>query len=162
MKSRKKVARRSNGGRKGHAERAAQLRKAIAISADVIRNSKSFGSTQKETMLSGLESIRQLSSAAPSTKTGKSLAYIEQAVVQPWNEVANEDAEKFWQAATAAGLEYERRDVLRDVLSRKRIKDQPEFEVIVDTVDASEDSGKITGEEAAALRKMIVAFERSH
>jgi hypothetical protein len=29
-------------------------------------------------------------------------------------------------------------------------------------VDADEDSGKITADDAAALRKMVAAFERSH
>lgn len=113
-------------------------------------------------MLGGLEQMRQLIAATPASKSVKGLAYIEQAVVQPWNESGGEDAEKFWQAAAGAGLDFARRDVLRDVLARKRIKSRPEYEVVVDTVDADEDSGKITADDAAALRKMVAAFERSH
>jgi hypothetical protein len=146
---------------KDYATRAAQLASAIAISENLIRDSKSFSPEQKQIMLTGLESMRRMmADAKPASKTVRSLAFIEQAVVQPWNETSNEDAEKFWQASASAGLDYVRRDVLRDVLSQKRIRDQPEYEVVVDTVDANEDSGKITAAEAAALRRMINAFKR--
>jgi len=126
----------------------------------VIRESKSLSADQKEIALGGLEQMRRLAAAA-SPSTAKGLADIEAAVVQPWNEEAGADAEKFWEAAREAGLDYVRRDVLRDVLKRKRIKDRLEFEVVVDTVDAREESGEISAGEARDLRKMAAMFEHS-
>jgi len=160
MKTRKQVAKQSPAGPESVVTRTEQLLKAAEISARVIRESKSLSGGQKEIALGGLEQMRQLVAATPASKAN-GLVYIEQAIVQPWNEESGEDAEKFWQAAQEAGLDYARRDVLRNVLKRKRIKDRLEFEMVADTVDASEESGKISADEARELRKMVAAFERA-
>jgi hypothetical protein len=159
MKVSRQIGRRSGAGPKSNGTQAEQLLKAAEISATVMRESRSLSQEQKEIALRGLEQMRGLIAAMPESKTSKGLPDIEQAIVQPWNEESGEDAEKFWKAASAAGLDYTRRNVLQDVLKRKRVKDRQEYEVVIDTLDGDEQEGKITAGQAAELRKLATAFE---
>lgn len=150
-------------GRRTYDERAAQLVKAIDISESLFRSSKGLSKDQKKTVLDGFEDIRaKVTNPEPAFRNVKSLAYLEQAVVQPWNEMVGRDADEFWRRAAEAGLDYERRDVIADVLARKRIRDDQEYEVIMDNMDAMADEGKISADQAETLRRLVTAFENSH
>jgi hypothetical protein len=101
-------------------DRAQQLLKAIGFSEDVIRASETLSSAQKRIMLDGLEKMRTLvSNPEAAFKNVRSLAYLEQAVVQPWNEQKGPEAEAFWTRVRAAGLDYQQGKTLREPRSRK-------------------------------------------
>jgi hypothetical protein len=98
-----------------YSERAEQLLKAIAISEDVIRASKAFSATQKRQLLAELQQTRTLASnPEPPFRNLRSLANLEQAVVQPWNEESSPDADAFWARSADAGLVYQRGKTLRE------------------------------------------------
>jgi len=96
-------------------ERVEHLMKAIAISEEVIRASKEFPTSEKRQLLAHLQQIRDLAAnPEPAFRTLRSLASLEQPVVQPWNEESGPDADAFWERSAAAGLVYQRGKTLRE------------------------------------------------
>jgi hypothetical protein len=141
-------------------EKASQLLNAIKIHEDVVRESKDLTAAQKKLVLDGLASDRKHIVNSES-KTMEALRYIEGAVVQPFNEMTGPDADKFWQRIAEARLDFQRRDVVREILERNRIKDRVEYEIVIDTEDALLDAGKITAAEAKKLQALVDRYERT-
>lgn len=107
-----------------YAARAAQVLAAMGIYEDVVRDSEELGAAQKKIILRALEQQRRLvAEPEPAFRNLESLAYLEQATVQPWNESSGADADEFWRRVAELGLDYRRKDVIREVLKRKRIRD---------------------------------------
>ena len=94
---------------------AGRLLKAMDISEAVIAASRTFTARQKDQMGRSLAEMRGLvENPAPQFRNPRSLAFIEQAVVQPWNETGGADADAFWAAAASAGLDFQRGKTLRE------------------------------------------------
>ena len=90
----------------------------------------------------------------------QSLAYLEDAFFTYWNEASGEHIERFWQRVTAGGLPFERKDVVRDVLSRGRIRNDIEYQTITDSIVIHQQMGKISRAEADRLSEMLGQFEK--
>jgi hypothetical protein len=90
----------------------------------------------------------------------RSLAYLEEAFFTSWNEGVGEHVEQFWQLIAERGLPFERRDVIREILTRGRIRNDIEFQAVTDAIIVLRHIGKISDEEAAQLSDMLEAFER--
>jgi len=90
----------------------------------------------------------------------RSLAYLEDAFFTYWNEASGEHIERFWQLLAERDLPFERKDIVRGVLSRGRINSDIEYQQVVDALVIQEEMGKISRAEAEKLSAMLGRFER--
>lgn len=127
----------------------------------VTRESNELSAAEKQLILNAMKIRRsQVTNAKPNAQTLPTLRYIESAVIQAFNEESGPDTEKFWRRISEAGLDFRRRDVVRDILERDRIKDRIEYDIVVDTADTLADMGKVTPAEAKRLQQLVARFER--
>jgi hypothetical protein len=105
--------------------------------------------------------IRQKAlSPEPPFATLRSLAYLEEAFFTAWNEGLGEHVEQFWQRIAERGLPFERRDLIREILTRRRIRNDIEYQAVTDALVVLQHIGKITDREVAQLAEMLEAFEK--
>jgi hypothetical protein len=90
----------------------------------------------------------------------RSLAYLEDAFFTYWNEASGEHVERFWRRVTDRGLPFQRRDVVGEVLSRGRINNDIEYQMITDSIVIQHQVGKISPAEADRLSNMLRQFEK--
>lgn len=140
-------------------ERARQLLKALEIHEEVVRTSKELSSEQRKLVLTSLEQERELLTT-PRGQTTSALRYSEDAIIGPFNEESGPDADRFWKKVAEAGLDFKRRDVIREILERKRINNRVEYDLVVDLVDTLEDDKKITRAEAQTLRDLAEKYSK--
>jgi len=96
----------------------------------------------------------------PAFATLKSLAYLENAFFTYWNEASGEHVERFWQRVAERGLPFQREDLVREVLSRGRIRTEIEYQTIVDAWVILQQTGKLSQAEAEELSGMMQQFEQ--
>jgi hypothetical protein len=90
----------------------------------------------------------------------RSLAYHEEAILTEWNEGIGPAVERFWQLIAERGSRFERRDMIRDILSRGRIRNDIEYHAVTDGIVILEQIGKISSDEVQKLSDMLAAFEK--
>lgn len=90
----------------------------------------------------------------------RSLAYLEDAFLTYWNEASGEHVERFWHLVEERGLPFQRKDVVRAVLSRGRINNDIEYQTITDSIAIQQQIGKISRAEADRLSQMLGLFEK--
>jgi hypothetical protein len=90
----------------------------------------------------------------------RSLAYAEEAIFTEWNENVGPDVERFWQLIAERELPFERRDIIREILNRGRIRNDIEYQAVTDAMVISEQIGRISADEAQKLSDMLAAFEK--
>jgi hypothetical protein len=61
--------------------------------------------------------------------------------------------EEFWRRLARSGIDIKRRDDVKDVLARKRIKDVHEYDTIVDSLVVLQQIGKLTKDDAARAQQ---------
>lgn len=88
-----------------------------------------------------------------------SLKYHLQDVFTYFQEGAGEAVEHFWKQLDKENLGYVREDKLRRVIDRGKIKGRIEYDLVVDSIVASEQVRRITLEETKLLSKMLSEFE---
>lgn len=96
----------------------------------------------------------------PAFATLKSLAYLEDAFFTYWNEASGAHIERFWQQVAERGLPFQRKELVRDVLARGRIRSEMEYQTIVDSWLILQQLGRLSAAEAQCLSDMLAAFER--
>jgi hypothetical protein len=99
-------------------------------------------------------------SPEPAFASLKSLAYLEDAFFTHWNEASGAYVEHFWQQVAERGLPFQRRELVRDVLTRGRIRNEMEYQTIVDSWLILQQSGRISEAEAQRLSSMMEKFEQ--
>jgi hypothetical protein len=139
-------------------EKARQLLQAITIHEDVVIESRAHTAAQKKLIRDGLARERDRIVSGDS-KTLATLHFVEATVLRSFNEASGPDTEKFWERVANAGLAFHRRDVVREILDRNRIKDRIEYDAVIDTADLLTDAGKITAAEAKQLRQLVERYE---
>jgi hypothetical protein len=95
----------------------------------------------------------------PQFATLRSLAYDEEDIFTEFNEGVGPNVERFWQLIKERGLPFERRDKIREILTRGRIRNDIEYQAVTDAIVILQQIGKISGEEAQQLSDMLGAFE---
>lgn len=95
-------------------------------------------------------------------KNLKSLSQIEQDFLTYWNESSGEEVELFWKEVDSAAIDIERKDILKEVLKRKMIRNILEFNYIIDAFVISQQQGRITFEEANILNSYLAEFEKKN
>lgn len=96
----------------------------------------------------------------PGFATTRSLAFLEQAFFEHWNHASGAHVERFWQALAERGLPFARKDLVRDVLARGRIKNEVEYEAVTDAMVVQRQLGRISAAEEETLGEMLAAFEK--
>lgn len=144
-------------------ERAGQLAKAIDIAESIISKSILIDERTREHFIKwGREMKFMALNPEPPFNKIVSLKYIENDFFIYWNEAAGQDVEQFWKEVFANGLGFERKDTIRTVLKRKRIKDIHEYNSIVDNILVAEQIGQISKVQARELSELIGDFENKN
>lgn len=89
----------------------------------------------------------------------RSLAYLEDDFFTYWNESSGEHVEQFWQRVAERGLPFQRKDTVRDVLTRGHIRTEVEYHTITDSLVVLQQTGKISAAEVDKLGEMLRQFE---
>lgn len=90
----------------------------------------------------------------------RSLAYLEDEFFTYWNEAGGEHVERFWQLVVERSLPFQRKDVVRTVLTRGRINSDSEYQTITDSLVIQQEIGTISPVEADRLSRMLGQFEK--
>jgi len=96
----------------------------------------------------------------PAFATLSSLAYLEDAFFTHWNDASGEHIESFWQRLAERGLPFQRKDIVREVLSRGRIRTEMEYQSIVDALAIQRQLERLSHDEAEHLNRMVGEFEQ--
>lgn len=67
--------------------------------------------------------------------------------------------EFFWEKIKELGLPYERENKIREVLKRNKIRNEDEFNYVIDTIVVFEQTGVINSQEVVQLNQLIQRFE---
>ncbi|NQX92926.1 MAG: hypothetical protein HRT74_12535 [Flavobacteriales bacterium] len=139
---------------------AEQLAKAIDIAEGILTKSKSVDSTTRDYFIKwGSEMKHMALKPAPPFNKVASLKYIENDFLIYWNEGSGPDVELFWKEIYTKGLDFERKDTIRVVLKRQKIKDIHEYNNIVDNIVVAEQTGRVNKAQAVKLGELIGEFE---
>ena len=148
--------------RKTYEVEAARLAKAIGLAIDAISRFPPDGFSTENTahFIATYSDLKnQAVSPPPCYKNLRSLRYTEADVFIYFQEAAGAAVEYFWTQVALAELGYERRDLLRKILDRGKIKGRIEYEYAVDSLVAAQQQGRITPAEFEKLAAMIGQFE---
>ena len=77
-----------------------------------------------------------------------------------YNEGGGPDVEEFWRRVQEAGLPFERKDVLRIVLNRDRVRTRSEYDIVIDTAIPASQTGRITEEQCSRLLQLAENYEQ--
>jgi hypothetical protein len=147
--------------RQTYQERAVRLAKTIDIAEKVIIDSKSLDKKTRTHFLKWGREIKHIVlNPEPQFKKVASLKYLEDDFLIYWNEADGEDIEKFWTELYKNGIDFERKDTLRAVLKRKRIKDIHEYDNVIDNIVVAEQIGRIDKNQVKELNQLIEEFEQ--
>ena len=150
-----------NSKRQTYQERAERLAKTIDIAEKVIVDSKSFDEKTRTHFLKWGQEIKHMAlNPEPQFKKVASLKYLENDFLIYWNEADGEDIEKFWIELYKNGIDFERKDTIQAVLKRKRIKDIPEYDSVIDNIVVAEQIGRIDKSQVKELNQLIGEFEQ--
>lgn len=89
-----------------------------------------------------------------------SLKYSIDEVFTYFQEGNGQTVEKFWEKIKEAGLPYKRENKLVKILKRKRIKDDIEYDFVIDVIVPYQEEGLISADEVALLNQWIGDFEK--
>lgn len=98
----------------------------------------------------------------PKYKNVKSLSYVVDSVFIWFDEASGEGVDYFWESIKLANLPYKRKNKLGSVLKRQKIKNQIEYDFIVDVIVPYQQEGLIGKEEVVVLNKLLAEFESRH
>jgi hypothetical protein len=141
-------------------ERADRLAKAVDVAVIIINESDRSGDDFKTPMISFCNQVKQMAlNPEPQFKKVASIKYLENDFLIYWNESADKEVDKFWNELYKNGIDFERKDTIKTVLKRGKIKDIHEYDNIVDNIVVAEQIGRINKEQAIKLSQMIGDFE---
>lgn len=141
-------------------QRANRLARTVDVAETVIRASRELSAREKREMLKfGEETKRFALEPEPRFRRVESLEYLESEFLTYWNESIGPDTETFWKLIKQAGIDFERRDVIQDVLRRGRIASIHEYDAIVDNIVIVEQEGIVSPAEVRELSRMLGEYE---
>lgn len=127
---------------------------ALAIISKRVPHGDWENMTHRAAALFNVESIRR-----GHVRTVSQLKFLEQAFFTEWNEGPPRNTIVFWRKIARAGLPYERRDLLAEILERGRITSREHYEFAKDAIGFGEEERGLSATEVDALGRMIEAYE---
>lgn len=88
-----------------------------------------------------------------------SLRYFIKEAIDQYSSMTGPSYDLFWKKLKEHGLPYEPKDVLEGIFKRGRLKDEIEYEFVIDNLVLWQQEGKITETQRDSLNEMIAAFE---
>ena len=141
-------------------ERAERLSKAVDIAVKIVNESEQFGDDFKTPMINFCNQLKQMAlNPEPQFKKVASIKYLENDFLTYWNESTDKEVDKFWIEIHKNGIDFEKKDTIKTVLKRGKIKDINEFDNLIDNIVVAEQIGRINQEQIIELNRMIGDFE---
>jgi len=147
---------------KKYIEQSTNLIKAIDIAIDVIKSTppKGFNQQHVEIVLQHKESVKNsLLNPDPKYMNLGSLKYKIEDVFTYFNEGAGETVNEFWKKIKESGLPYERENKLEKILSKKKIRNQHEYDYVIDAMVPFVQEGTINEAEFELLNRLVGEYE---
>ncbi len=147
---------------KAYEEQAENLIKAIDIAIEVIKVNppKGFNEQHVQIFVEGYYTTKkQIIEAEPKFQTLASLKYDISSVFTYFNEGAGVTVNEFWKRIKESGLPYERENILEKILSKKKIKNQQEYDYVIDTMIPFKQEGMISEIDFELLSQLIGEYE---
>lgn len=89
-----------------------------------------------------------------------SLKYCVEDVFIYFQEASGETVNEFWKKIKEANLPYERENKMGKILKRKKIRNDIEYDYVIDTIVPLEQEGVLTKEDVELLNQMIGQYEQ--
>lgn len=93
-------------------------------------------------------------------ETLQSLKYSIEDVFTYFQEAAGPDVDEFWRLIKESNLPYERENKLEKIMTRGRIRNDIEYDYVIDTIVPFQQEGILSNEDVKKLNEMIEKFER--
>jgi hypothetical protein len=145
-----------------YVEASENLVKAIDIAIDVLKVAppKDFREQDKQQFISVYSGWKEeLINPQLQYANMASLKYSIDEVFTYFQEDSGQTVETFWQKIKEADLPYKRENKMAKILKRKRIKDDIEYNFVIDVLTPYHQEGLITEEELVLLNQWIGDFE---
>ena len=97
----------------------------------------------------------------PKYKNSKSLAYIENAILTYFQEGTGDAVHFFWKTVNDQNLGFKRKNKLDKILKRQKIKNQIEYDFVIDVLIPYQQEGLLSEADAQKLNQMIARFEKT-
>jgi hypothetical protein len=97
--------------------------------------------------------------AEPKYRNMKSFKYLYEDVFTNFQESSGQEIEEFWKEIKKHNLPFKRENKLVKILKRKKIKDDIEYDFVIDVIVPYQQEGLINEEEVVALNQYISDFE---
>jgi len=146
-------------------QQANQLGKAIDIAVDAFKKfpPPGFNETNLDNFIKTYLSWKdRLSSPEPQYKNLKSLQYEIQNVLTYFQESSGATVEYFWQQIEHFKLGYKRENKIEKILKRKKIKNDIEYNFVVDVLVPYQQENIITSDDVVLINNLLSDYERKH
>ena len=146
-------------------KKAQNLGRAIDIAIEVVKKNppKDYDQSHINHFIETYLDLKEMAlNPKPEFATTKSLAYLIDDVFTYFQEGTGEDVNIFWQEIKKAELPYKRENKLSKIFKRKRIKNQREYDLVIDTMIPYQQLGLIDDADIIVLNKFISDFEQKH
>jgi hypothetical protein len=141
------------------------LVKAIDIAIDVVKVSplKDFREQDKQQFILVYSDWKEdIINPEPQYANMASLKYSIDAVFTYFQEGSGQTVELFWQKIKEVDLPYKRENKMAKILKRKRIKNDIEFDFVIDVLVPYQQEGLINEDDVVLLNKLIGDFEKKN
>ena len=101
----------------------------------------------------------RLLNAEKKFQTLQSLKYDIEDIFTYFQEAAGPDVDEFWRRIKEANLPYERENKLEKIMKRGRIRNDIEYDYVIDTIVPFQQEGILSDEDVKKLNEMIEKFE---
>ena len=141
-------------------DRIQRLLRTLDISKEILSSNDMIPKDERNAHFTFIEQTRELLlNPEPQYENSKSLEFVENAILTYWNEASGPHIENFWATLEKESISFIRRDVIREVLNRKKIKNIHEFDQIIDSFVIAQQTGRMSNTEAEKMNFYIQEFE---
>lgn len=105
------------------------------------------------------DSSNELNNIEKKYQNLQSLKYLENDIFIYFNESSGKTVNYFWERIKEENLPFKRENKLVKILKRGKIKNDIEYDLVIDTIVPYQQEGVIVSEEVSQLNKMIGDFE---
>jgi hypothetical protein len=89
-----------------------------------------------------------------------SLKYKEEDVFIYFQEASGETVNEFWKRIKESGLPYKRENKMEKILKRKKIRNDIEYNYVIDTIVPLQQEGVLSKEDVSLLEQMMAQYEQ--
>ena len=146
---------------KKYQQKARELAIAIDIAIDAFNSKRTdLSDSQKQKIIESYLAMKEMAiNPTPQFRKIKSLEYLVEAALAPFQEDAGYYVDYFWRRITSANLNFQREDKLQKILDRGRITKMIEYDYVVENIVIAQQENRITQPQVAKLNSILTDFE---